>query len=122
MFVSIRRLLFVFGLSLTLVSIARAEPPGEKLELVGTVPVSYADLDLAREADARVLLGRLGQAAYKACGGNPRFHHSFEIMPRWTIGVFEDCRRNAIARAVEAIKSPTVGRIFAEVRDQAPAP
>ena len=119
MFVSIQCLLFAACLSLTLASIARAEPSAEKLEIVGRVPVSYADLDLDKESDARVLLARLQGAAYKACGGTPQSHPSFELMPRKTRQVFEDCRKNAIHRAVDAIKSPTLSRVLAEGRDQA---
>src|SRR5262249_52030422 len=101
-------------LSLALVSIARAQPSAEKTELVGRVPVSYADLDPEKEADARVLLGRLQQAAYAACGGNPKHHFAYTSMPRKTRQVFEDCRRNAVTRAVDAIKSPTLSRVLAE--------
>jgi UrcA family protein len=118
MFVSIRRVLFAVGLSLTLVSIARSEPPAEKMELVEKKPVSYAGLDLEKEADARVLLGRLQQAAYHACGGNPRFHPSYTLMPKKTTQVFESCRTNAIDRAVKSIQSATLSRLFAEVREK----
>src|SRR5262245_4236709 len=100
MFVSIRRVLFAGCLSLALVSIARAEPSAEKVEVVGRVPVRYADLDLEKDGDAHVLLGRLQQAAYAACGGNPKQHFAYESMPRKTLQVFEDCRRNAVRRAV----------------------
>jgi UrcA family protein len=120
MLAAIRHLLFAVGLSLTLASIARAEPPAEKLEKVGQVPVSYADLDPQKEADARVLLTRLQQAAYTACGGNPRHHPSHELMPRKTERVFEECRRNAITRALGVIKSPTLSRLFAEAHPAAP--
>jgi UrcA family protein len=113
MFVSFSRVLFVVGLSLTLASIARAEPSAEKMELVGRVRVSYADLDLEKEADAHVLLGRLQQAAYTACGRSPSSYYTYEVMPRKTIQVFEDCRRNAIHRAVEVIKSATLSRVLA---------
>lgn len=118
MFGSIRCLLFAGCLSLTLASTARAEPSAEKLELVGRVPVSYADLEPEKEADARVLLGRLQRAAYTACGGSPQFHPSFELMPRKTRQVFEDCRRSAIHRAVDAIKSPTLSRVLAAMKDE----
>ena len=107
MFVSIRRVLFAVGLSLTLVSIARSDPPVEKMEVVGKEPVSYADLDLRKEADARVLLGRLQQAAYHACGGNPQFHPSYVLMPQKTTQVFESCRKNAIVRAPSSSASPS---------------
>lgn len=53
---------------------AHAKLPSAEKKLVGTVRVPYADLDLTRQADVQLLLGRIENAAYRACGGDPRQH------------------------------------------------
>jgi UrcA family protein len=119
----IKPLLLVAALGLALASTACATPSVEKTELVGRVHVTYYDLDPQKEADARVLLGRLERAAYKACGGNPRGHRSYEIMPRYTVEVFEECRENAISCAVDSVHSVTLERLLASRRGaDRPAP
>jgi UrcA family protein len=80
---------------------------GEK-KLVGTVRVAYADLDLTREADIQILLGRIKKAAFRACGGNPRLHPSYGVMPGRTESVFKECREDAIARAIDEIDAPVL--------------
>jgi UrcA family protein len=79
---------------------------------LGSVQVRYPDLDLHRSADAQVLLGRLERAAVQACGGNPKFHPSYEVMPRRTVEVFQECRRNAVAAAVAKVGAPTLSQAF----------
>jgi len=58
------------------------------------------------------LLDRLKRAAYRACGGNPRYHYAYEVMPHHTIEVFRECREEALCAAVGEINSPTLTRIF----------
>jgi UrcA family protein len=92
-------------------SCAFAAPPVEKMESVGRVQVSYHDLDLQKEADARVLLKRLERAAYRACGGNPKLYLSYRVIPDRTVEVFKECREEAVARAVAAVHSVTLERL-----------
>jgi len=89
-------------------ALAGAPPP----LTIGRVQVPYADLDLRRAADAQVLLGRLERAAFKACGGNPKFHPSYEATPRRTVEVFQECRRNAVAAAVAKVGAPALSQAF----------
>lgn len=79
---------------------------------VGSIAVSYRDLDLRKPADAQVLLTRLEHAAKTACGGNPKWHFTYESMPKRTTAVFGECRRQAIARAVAEIGAPLLSHAF----------
>ena len=97
-------------LSLALDTAAHASVRSEEKEVVGTVRVAYGDLDLAKEADAEILLGRIEKAAYRACGGNPRHYWTYNAMPRRTTEVFEECRADAIARTIDAIDAPALSQ------------
>jgi len=88
---------------------AQATPSAEK-KLVRTVRVAYADLDLTRQSDVQLLLGRIENAAYRACGGDPRRHPSYGVIPRRTEAVFKECRKDAIARAVGTIDAPVLSQ------------
>lgn len=90
--------------------IAQARQPSPEKQLVGSVRVAYADLDLSHDADVRLLLGRIEKAAYRACGGNPRRHPGYSVMPNRTEAVFKECREDAIARAVAVIDAPILSQ------------
>jgi UrcA family protein len=90
---------------------AQARLPSAEKELVGRVRVTYADLDLTQQPDVRILLGRIEKAAYRACGGNPRRHPSYGVMPSYTEAVFKECREDAIARAIGAIDAPVLSQV-----------
>ena len=105
-------LLAALFLSTTIAQSVFAGAPASHALTVGSVPVRYQDLDLRQSADARVLLGRLEQAAVEACGGNPRFHSSYDLMPRRTVEVFQECRRNAVATAVAKVGAPALSQAF----------
>jgi UrcA family protein len=94
----------------TIAQSALALPSTSKVERVASITVRLSDLDLHNDADVQVLLGRLQRAAFKACGGEPRWHPSYVLMPRHTVAVFEQCRRDAVARAVAAIGVPKLAR------------
>jgi UrcA family protein len=93
---------------------AQATASAEK-KLVRTVRVAYADLDLTRQADVQRLLGRIENAAYRACGGDPRRHPSYRVIPRRTEVVFKECREAAIARAVGTIDAPVLSQARVQV-------
>jgi UrcA family protein len=95
---------------------ACAEEPTEKVGFILRVRVPLDDLDLRKETDARLLLSRLEKAAYRACGGNPRFHTSYEVMPERTTKVFRDCRERAITQAVDRINAPTLKQLLLVTR------
>ena len=97
-------------LCLAIVPAAQATLPSAEKELVGTVRVTYADLDLTRRADVEILLGRIENAAYRACGGNPRRHSSYDMTPSYTAAVFKECREDAIARAIGVIDAPALSQ------------
>jgi UrcA family protein len=83
------------------VSTARAE--AQKLVPIASVRVNYSDLDIQKESDARELLERLDRAAYKACGGDPRWHRQFRQMPRRVNQAYRECRQAAVSRAVAEV-------------------
>ena len=97
-------------LCLAINSAAQARLPSAEKELVGRVRVAYADLDLTRQADVQILLGRIEKAAYRACGGDPRRHPSYGVIPSYTEAVFKECREDAIARAIGAIDAPVLSQ------------
>jgi UrcA family protein len=89
---------------------AQAETRPEKKELVTRVRVTYADLDLTRQLDAQVVLGRIQAAAFRACGGNPRRHIRYDVMPGRVEAVFKECREEAVARAIREIHAPALSQ------------
>jgi UrcA family protein len=72
--------------------------------------ISYADLNLNYERDARVMLGRIERAAKKACGG----HASFSSYTGGLEASFYECRDNAIRQAVQLLSAPVVTRLYHE--------
>lgn len=72
--------------------------------------ISYADLNLNNERDARVMLGRIEHAAKKACGG----HASFSSITGGLEASFYECRDKAIRQAVESLSAPVVTRLYRE--------
>jgi UrcA family protein len=68
--------------------------------------VSYGDLDLSREAGARVMLDRLQLAASKVCGSQPDMH-SLERTMR-----YRSCLRQAMDGAVARVGSPAVDALY----------
>ncbi len=108
------RSLFVASFLLTTVAHAVLSQAAESRPIrIADVHVRFHDLDLRDDADAQILLDRLERAAITACGGNPVFHGSYELMPRRTVEVFQQCRDEAVARAVDAVGAPTLSRLFA---------
>jgi UrcA family protein len=97
---------------------AQAGPPTAEKLLVGTVRVAYSDLDLSQRADVQILLGRIEKAAFRACGGNPRRHPSYNVMPGHTEAVFKDCRDDAITRAVLAVDVPVLAQARVQADDR----
>lgn len=89
---------------------AQADTRPEKKMLVASVRVMYADLDLTQPVDAQVLLGRIKKAAFLACGGNPRRHMSYAMMPDRVEAVFRECREDAVARAIATIHTPALAQ------------
>jgi UrcA family protein len=78
---------------------------------VGRVTVKYADLDLDTRADARVMLTRLQKAAFRACGGDPRLHPDYSFMWPYLEKVYQDCRNDAVSRAVGAVNAPLLTEV-----------
>ena len=107
-----KRTLALFLLFSITACATHSQPRPEKVERVASVSVPLGDLDLRNQPDRTQMLERLRRAAFAACGGSARFHQSYELMPRRTTEVFRQCRRDAMAQAVNAIGSPELTRAF----------
>lgn len=79
---------------------------------VGRVTVSYSDLDLTALGDAHLMLARLQHAAYKACGGDPRLHPDYDLMWQHVNKVYQDCRNNAVSKAVVEVDAPVLTAVY----------
>jgi len=99
----------------TQVALARA--PVERVE-IGRVAVSYGDLDLGNASDARVLLDRLQDAAYKACGGDRRSISNYTPQWNWLATELQECRNDAVSRAVATVDAPLLSTVFRGEKDQ----
>ena len=79
-----------------------------------SVTVSYADLNLASDVDARVLLERIRHAAEQVCPAADRsdlqYLHRLEERGR--------CIREAIARAVQQVGNPRLAAVYSAHANQ----
>ena len=83
--------------------LAVAAPAGAQTsEAVISVSVPYADLDIGQAAGAKVLFERIKMAADRACGGEP----DLRLLDQHAR--FDQCRKEAINRAVTQLDSPMV--------------
>jgi UrcA family protein len=80
--------------------------------ITGRSVVHYGDLNLDAERDAKIMLQRIERAAKKACGG----HATFSSYTGSLDHTFEECRGQAIQRAVKQLGAPLVTRIYSEAR------
>lgn len=98
------------GIALACVAIqpAQAESRPSKKNLIASETVMYTDLDLTRTSDADILIGRIKDAAYRVCGGDPRGHMGYDLMPGRVEWAFRECREEAVSRAVANIGVPQV--------------
>jgi UrcA family protein len=85
-----------------------------KIEAIGKVHVTYADLNLNDPADLRLLLDRVTQAAYEACGGDPKTHRSYRSQRREVIKAYEECRMEAVKNAITEFGSVPLLRVYRE--------
>ncbi len=90
-------------LAVTLAGAAQATTTGRKMVAYSQV-VSYGDLNLANEADARILHGRIVSAAKKVCGLRAA------LIPIEIKNVLNACVEDATARAVADVNAPTLTR------------
>jgi len=97
-------------------SVTWSKPPEVQPELVGQVRVELKGLDLQNPADARALMTRIEKAAYRACGGNPKFAWSYDLMPERTLEVYARCREEAIQRAIAQIGGAQLAQMHQEER------
>jgi|SRR5580692_4749451 UrcA family protein len=85
---------------------------GSRTNITGRSVVYYGDLNLNAEDDAKIMLQRIERAAKKACGG----HATFASVTGRLDHTFEECRGEAIQRAVKQLGAPLVTHIYSEAR------
>lgn len=98
---------FFIGLS----NMAHADGLG-RTQMSPQISVSYADLDLSREAGARVMLSRLESAASSVCGGWP------DIRRLDRVAVYRACTHKAMDGAVAQLGSMKVGALYGQRMEQ----
>lgn len=81
---------------------------GPRTHITGRRAVYYGDLNLNAEQDAKIMLQRIERAAKKACGGHPTFSSYTGALDH----TYEECRGEAIQRAVKELDAPLVMRIY----------
>ena len=114
---SLKPAIAAFALAVTMLSpVTWCKPPEAQPELVGQVRVGWKGLDLQNPADARTLLARIEKAAYRACGGNPKFAWTYDLMPERTVEVYELCREGAVKRAIDQIGAAQLTQLYKEER------
>jgi UrcA family protein len=91
---------------------AHADISNPPERITGRSAVYYGDLDLTLPQDAKIMLQRIEQAAKKACGG----HRTFSTYTGRLDDTFDECRSEAVTRAVRQLSAPVVTRIYSESR------
>ena len=100
---SARRCFAVAALAMTVLSpVATALAAAPAADALPQVAVTFADLDLASDAGAALLLRRIEAAARQVCG-NPR-----ELQPVARSMRVQQCNAQAIERAVTKVGAPKV--------------
>ena len=85
---------------------------GSPTHITGRRAVYYGDLNIVTEQGAKILLQRIELAAKKACGG----HAAFSSYTGSLDHTFEECRSEAVQRAVKQLGAYMVTRIYSEAR------
>jgi len=107
--VRVARYVAAFGVAALSLGAAASTQAGDLFAEVGPTRtvVSYADLDLSSEADARVLYGRLQKASTQVCGKNQDLRNL--RMQRLS----NSCYQQSMARAVDSVGHATVSAVYA---------
>ena len=97
--------------------VALAKAPVGRIE-IGSVVVRYGDLDLGNEADANVLLDRLQDASFQACGGDSRSLSNYTPQWNWLARELLECRKDAVSRAVDTVNAPLLSQVYRGEKNQ----
>jgi UrcA family protein len=107
----ISTLIFAATLMLTALSFgAHADTSGPTTSVQGRSVVYYGDLHIETQLDAKIMLQRIERAAKKACGG----HATFSSYTGSLDHTFDECRIEAVQRAVKQLGAPMVMRVYSE--------
>ncbi|HEX3363790.1 UrcA family protein [Phenylobacterium sp.] len=96
------------ALMLSTSAIAFAAPAADFSDPPARMVVSYADLDLHRQADAQKLLARLTRAASTVCEGQREGRRELKAEQ-----AYRACRDTALQTSVASIGSPRLNTAYA---------
>jgi UrcA family protein len=102
-----RSIVYAFAFATFAAAAASAQAGGAsspKMQIV----VSYGDLNVASEAGARALLGRIEAASRKICGSEP------DIRDLKGHGLYASCVKSSMDRAVASLPQPAVAELYGE--------
>lgn len=94
-----------FAFFIALSSTAHAQPPSQ-LGIGQQEVVTFRDLDISREAGARVALNRLEVASSRVCGGWPDMHVLEQVVR------YHACTRQAMAGALAQLGSAKLNALY----------
>ena len=95
----------LFALSVTLLGSTSVQAADTDVE-VNRVSVFYGDIDLSKQAGAKLLLARIKTAANEACGGRP---DSREVAQMEN---FQSCMKAAMDGAVTRLGNARVAELY----------
>lgn len=72
-----------------------------------SITISYSDLDVSREAGARILLGRIIKAADSVCGYKPGNIGDFARQ-----NAYRACMNDTVGKGVQSANVPLVAQIY----------
>ena len=102
----ISRMWLSLAVSVAVGGVAQAAQPLAADPDAPAVMVRTSDLDLSRTADARVLLGRVRQAADDVCGGAP------SLGDLAAQGAYRVCMRATMDNAIAKLHAPVVTALY----------
>lgn len=109
-----KRVILASGAALlAVVAAGPAAAQTDRSLIVERVAVAHGDLDLATTAGADAMLGRLTDAASRACGGKPRSSHADPLGPA-KLRAYRLCKVGAIDTATLALAAPRVRALWLE--------
>ena len=108
-------LLFLVAAATFLTANALAQIPVPETRTVN-IKVTFADLDLDKPADARILFSRLEKAAKHACGPMVLSPSRHDVTPTAIEHDYRACIARAIGDVVARLNAPLVSLAYAESR------
>jgi UrcA family protein len=108
-------LFLLVAAAIWLISNAHAQIPVPETRTVN-IKVKFADLDLDKPADARILFSRLEKAAKRGCGPVSLSPSRYDLTPTAFDHDYKVCVTRAIGDVVARLNAPLVSLVYDESR------